>query len=90
MASARPSSLRTMRMPRPPPPAEAFTNAGSPISASDSTVLSGATGTPCERISRFASIFEPIAAMAAGGGPIQVSPASMTCCANAAFSDRNP
>ncbi len=28
--------------------------------------------------------------MAAGGGPIQVSPASRTAWANSAFSDRNP
>ena len=35
------------------------------------------------RISALASIFEPIAAIAAGGGPIHVSPASMTAWANA-------
>ena len=81
---------RTMRMPRPPPPAEAFTSAGTPISANDSTVLSGSTGTPEVRIKRFASIFEPIAAIALGGGPIHVNPASTTDWANAAFSLRNP
>jgi hypothetical protein len=41
-------------------------------------------------MSFLASIFEPMAAMAAGGGPIQVRPASMTACANAAFSERKP
>ena len=41
-------------------------------------------------MSFLASTLEPIAAIAAGGGPIQVSPASSTACANAAFSDRNP
>ena len=60
------------------------------MSANDSTVLSGSTGTPAPRINRFASIFEPIAAIAAGGGPIQFSPASITDWANAAFSLRNP
>jgi hypothetical protein len=32
----------------------------------------------------------PSASMAAGGGPIQVSPASITAVANVAFSARNP
>ena len=41
----------------------------------------------CARISRLASIFEPIAAIAAGGGPIHARPASTTAWANAAFSD---
>ncbi len=77
-------------MPRPPPPADALTSAGSPISAIDSTVLSGSTGTPAARISRLASIFEPIAAIAAGGGPIHTSPASRTDWAKAAFSLRKP
>ena len=79
-----------MRIPRPPPPADAFTNDGRPMSASDSTVLSGATGTPCERINCLAWIFEPMAAMADAGGPIHTSPAFTTCWANAAFSDRKP
>ena len=81
---------RTTRMPRPPPPAEALTNAGTPISSNDSTVLSGRTGTPEARINRFASIFDPIAAIAPAGGPIQVSPASTTDWANAALSLRKP
>ena len=56
----------------------------------DSTLESGSTGTPAARINRFASIFEPIAVIAAGGGPIHVRPASITDWANAAFSLRNP
>ena len=51
---------------------------------------SGSTGTPAAAIRRLASIFEPIAAIASGGGPIHVSPASMTARAKAAFSDRKP
>ena len=39
--------------------ADAFTNAGRPTSASDSTVLSGDTGTAWERMSCLAAIFEP-------------------------------
>ena len=38
---------------------------------------SASTGTPAAAISRLASILLPIAAIASGGGPIQVSPASM-------------
>ena len=34
------------------------------------------TGTPAAAMSRRASIFEPIASIASGGGPIQVIPAS--------------
>ena len=49
-------------------------------------MLSGSTGTPASRISCLASIFEPMAAIADGGGPIQISPASTTDWANAAFS----
>ena len=45
---------------------------------------------PAAPISRFASIFEPIAAIAAGGGPIHVNPASPTAPAKVAFSDRKP
>ena len=38
----------------------------------------------------FATIFEPIAAIAAAGGPTNTSPASTHACANCAFSDRKP
>jgi hypothetical protein len=50
----------------------------------------GKTGTPARSMRSRASVFEPMAAMACGEGPIQVSPASMTDCANALFSDRKP
>jgi len=52
--------------------------------------MSPSTGTPASAMSFLALTFEPIASMAAGGGPIQVSPASMTARANSAFSERNP
>jgi hypothetical protein len=48
------------------------------------------TGTPAASISFFASIFDPIDKIASTGGPIQVSPASITAAAKPAFSDRNP
>ena len=51
---------------------------------------SASTGTPAAAISCLASILEPIAAIASGGGPIQVRPASSTARAKSAFSERNP
>ena len=48
------------------------------------------TGTPAASISCLASIFEPIASIASGDGPTQVSPASITARAKSAFSDRKP
>ena len=39
---------------------------------------------------RFAADFEPIAAIAAGGGPMKTTPARPHAVAKASFSDRNP
>ncbi len=77
-------------MPRPPPPADALISTGRSRSVTVAGSSSGSTGTPASAISRLASTLEPIAAMAAGGGPIQTSPASSTAWAKAAFSDRKP
>ena len=77
-------------MPRPPPPADALTSTGRSASVTAAGSSSGSTGTPASAMSFLASTLEPIAAIAAGGGPIQVSPASSTACANAAFSERKP
>ncbi|SKY55813.1 Uncharacterised protein [Mycobacteroides abscessus subsp. abscessus] len=52
--------------------------------------MSPRTGTPASAINFLALTFDPIASIAPGGGPIQVSPASITDCANSAFSERNP
>jgi hypothetical protein len=41
-------------------------------------------------MSAFAAAFDPIAAMAETGGPMNTSPAASHACANASFSDRNP
>jgi hypothetical protein len=81
------SGERTIRIPFPPPPADAFTSSGNPTSAASP---SGSTGTPASRISRFASTFEPIFPIAAGDGPTHDSPASCTAHAKLAFSARNP
>jgi hypothetical protein len=53
-------------------------------------VTPGTIGTPAARIRSRASIFEPIASIAAGGGPIQTIPASRQACAKTAFSARKP
>src|SRR5215471_11629465 len=84
------ASERTIRMPRPPPPADALISTGRSDSASSPGSSSRSTGTPAAAISRFDSTLLPIASMAPGGGPIQVNPASQTARANAAFSDRKP
>jgi hypothetical protein len=91
------SAARTTRIPRPPPPATALTStgnshagAGSASSPSAVSASDGSVGTPASDIRRLAVSLTPIAAMAAGGGPTQVSPASTTARAKAAFSDRNP
>ena len=80
--AARPAS-RTMRMPRPPPPAEALTRMAGPSAAASCarsaadclvTAMLGSTGTPESCMRRLASIFEPIAAIASGVGPMNVRP----------------
>jgi hypothetical protein len=47
-------------------------------------------GTPAARIRSLASILEPMASIASGGGPIQTSPWSMQARAKPAFSARKP
>ena len=55
-----------------------------------SSVVPGTIGTPAVSMRCRAPILEPMASIAAGGGPIQVSPASSQARAKAAFSARNP
>ena len=54
------------------------------------SVVPGTIGTPAAAIRRRAPIFEPIASIASGGGPIQTSPAAATARAKSAFSARKP
>jgi hypothetical protein len=70
-----------------------LTSIGNPIAAGSSapsTDESASTGTPASRIIALARIFEPIASIAAGDGPIHVRPASITAWANGADSARKP
>ena len=96
-ASINPEACSTTRMPLPPPPAEALTRTGNPISVaapttsrSSVTSTDGRTGTPAATIRRLAESLSPIAAITSGGGPTHVSPASITALAKPAFSERNP
>ena len=86
-------------MPFPPPPAAALIRSGYPISsprrttsAAEATgsVVPGMIGTPASCIRVRAAVFEPMSAIASGGGPIHTSPAASTAAANSAFSARKP
>ena len=61
-----------------------------------SSALSTGSAVPATRgAPALAAIFRaetlsPKALIAAGGGPIQIKPASITLCAKSAFSERNP
>ena len=77
-------------MPRPPPPALAFTSTGRSASVTSSGSRLRSTGTPAFSMSSLAATLDPIASIDSGAGPIQVSPASMTARAKSALSLRNP
>ena len=76
------------RMPRPPPPAEAFTSRGRSASVGSAGAVS--TGTPASAAISLAPTLSPMDAIDSGGGPTQVSPASLTARAKSAFSERKP
>src|SRR5680860_1425152 len=63
-AEATSSMARTMRMPRPPPPADALTSMGKSPSTSEAGDNSSSTGTPASAISFLAWTFEPMASIA--------------------------
>ena len=97
-ASRSSGSLLTRRMPRPPPPATAFTKTGKPISvacaASQSTSVEGAqersVGMPALRADSSARTLLPASSSTCGGGPMKVMPLSWQACARSGFSDRKP
>ncbi len=85
--------------PRPPPPWAAFIATGTPCCFANSTISSaevtgsaepGAKGAPTLWAIWRAETLSPSKRIAAGGGPIQIKPASITICAKSAFSERNP
>ncbi len=95
----RSSSRSTRRIPFPPPPALALIMIGKPVLRAKSAMPSndftgsvspGTTGTPAACIRCRLSVFEPIASIDSGDGPMKISPASRQARAKAAFSARKP
>ena len=100
-ASAACSSARcsTRRMPRPPPPAAAFTRSGQPTSSATAAMCArdaarskragssvpGTTGTPASRAARRAASLSPRPASVAGAGPTKTRPAARQASAKAAL-----
>ena len=83
----------------PPPPAAALSAIGQPYCSPSSitragsstrSVVPGTIGTPAASMISRARIFEPIASIASGGGPIQAMPSAAQRRANDAFSARKP
>ena len=79
------SAFQAMRMPLPPPPAEALIITGKPTraprrAASASVITAsgwpGTMGTPASAASFFEAILSPIAPMARGFGPMKAMPAA--------------
>src|SRR5260370_272708 len=68
-ASLNSAAPRTMRMPRPPPPAEALIRIGKPSFEKSLSVAAGTTGTLASRAILRASALEPIARFTLEGGP---------------------
>ncbi len=102
-ARAKPSATSSlecaMRMPLPPPPAEALIITGKPISSAIFTACLSSSMTPrcpgtVETLAAAAafldSILSPIAAMALGFGPMKTIPASASALGKASRSERKP
>jgi hypothetical protein len=92
-------AVRATLSPRPPPPKAALMATGRPCSLANVTTSSapvtgsavpGTWGAPARWAMCRAETLSPRERMASGGGPIQVSPASMTAWAKSAFSERKP
>jgi hypothetical protein len=88
-----------MRMPRPPPPADAFNSSGKPTRCAISAISSrsatapsdpGVVGTPASRAARFASILSPINRIISAVGPTKITSSRAQRSANAGFSARKP
>ena len=99
-ASRRSFGSSTLRMPRPPPPATAFTNSGygrppsAAASISWSTSVDGSTeasvGTPAALAAAIARALLPVSVRTSAVGPMKVMPALAHASASAGFSERNP
>ena len=99
-AAGRSTGSVTLRMPRPPPPAEAFTISGYPTlaavsahaasSPSGSISAHGASGTPEASASRLDSILSPRARIATDDGPRNTMPSASRRATNSASSETKP
>ncbi len=97
-ASRRSWGSSTLRMPRPPPPATAFTNSGYGRSVADSTSSSGlvlgstlaSVGTPAFLAAAIARALLPVRVSTSLVGPMKVMPAFAHASASAGFSLRKP
>ena len=102
-ARAKPSATSALewaiRMPLPPPPAEAFIMTGKPISCAILTACFSSSITPRKpgtvetlafAAAFFDSILSPIAAIAFGFGPMKTMPAAASALGKASRSDRKP
>mmetsp|Transcript_24573 Transcript_24573/g.79035 ORF Transcript_24573/g.79035 Transcript_24573/m.79035 type:complete len:229 (+) Transcript_24573:1072-1758(+) len=97
--SSASSSLYAMRMPLPPPPAEALIMTGYPISRATRSTSSSASTVPTNPGITFTlacmaifldSILSPMAVMALAFGPMKATPSSSSASAKSWFSDRKP
>ncbi len=88
-----------MRMPLPPPPADALTMTGRPMSFATTSASSasamipsepGVTGTPAAVIVALAAALSPISSMLSGDGPMNFIPCSRHRRLNSARSARKP
>jgi hypothetical protein len=88
-----------MRMPLPPPPAEALTITGRPMARTTSSAWAmspitpsepGVTGTPAAIIVARAMALSPISSIDSGPGPMKVMSLSAHSREKAAFSARKP
>ena len=88
-----------MRMPLPPPPADALIMTGKPAVARrreavrrrrHGAVRPGTTGTPAARIVSLATDLSPILEIVSGVGPMKIRSWSSQTRANSAFSARKP
>ena len=94
------ASLCTTRIPRPPPPPEAFTITGKPIffavaklalsSLRSGPSEPGTVGTPAVFMAFFAEILSPNKRIDSALGPIKINPLDSTCSAKSARSDKKP
>ena len=92
--------VRATFMPRPPPPAAAFTSTGKPMSRADRAAPPrpsvmppsepGTTGMPSRLAVRLASILSPMRRMCSALGPMKWTLCSSRISAKRAFSERKP